>query len=84
VAESTIPTLLGDVAQVLQPDKSYQVDEVAHLIKMPNMITQRLLENLSMLHILEREKQSVMRSSFKMQNDFAELLIQSQLYSKES
>lgn len=84
VAESTIPTLLCDTISAMQIEKSYQADEVSHLIHMPIMVTQRLLENLTMLHICEREKKSLLKTSFKIKNDFAELLIHSKIFNKEA
>ena len=78
----TIPSRLGDIVRIMytkNPRASYNLDEITAMVRLPNMTTQRNLDGLTILEVLDRRVAGV-KPEWKLSAQALELIETTELY----
>lgn len=85
IAKATAPSKMEKIVSTIyskDPFGEFSVDVIAHLINLPSITTQRVLENLTIVNMLEKSKRSRMGSSYRLTENAHELIEHAGLYEK--
>ena len=85
IAKATAPSKMEEVVRTMytgDPYGEFSIDLIAQLINLPIITTQRVMENLTMVNILEKSKKTKMASCFRLTENAHELIEHAEIYQK--
>lgn len=84
MALSTVPVRLEHIVRhmySIDPEREFTTEEIAKELKLQGMTCARLLENLDMLGIIDQHKQSMLKTSWTLNEDGIYLIEEGKIYS---
>lgn len=85
VGRDTTPSRMEGIVRGMyatNPVGDFSVDTLSHMIKLPPITTQRMMENLVMVGMLEKGKYTRMSSSYRMTEKSLQLIEEGDIYQK--
>ena len=83
MALSTVPVRLEHIVRhmySIDPEREFTTEEIAKELKLQGMTCSRLLENLDMLGIVDQHKQSMLKTSWTLNEDGIYLIEEGKIY----